>query len=751
MKRSVKWLWIIVIGGILAVNLVAVLINAGAFGYMPSMEELENPSSALASEVYGADGSVMGRYFIEDRSYTDYKDISPNVVHALIATEDERFYEHSGIDAIGTMAIPYYLVTGKRRGSSTLTQQLAKNLFPRENANMFTIPFIKLKEWILAIKLERNLTKDEIVALYLNTVPFSDNTYGIKNASKTFFNKKPGDLKVEEAAVLVGMLKGNTLYNPRRNPKTSTDRRNVVMDQMVKNNFLSPGEAQNLKGQPIKLDYNKIASHHEGVAPYFRQVLEQDLKKWCKEHKKPDGHEYNIYKDGLKIYTSIDPTMQRYAEQAVAQHLASLQKQFVSQSQIANGSIWKKHAGILNDAVKNSDRYRMMKDEGTSEADILKVMNTPVKMKVFAWNNDRMKDTTMTPVDSIKYMRQFLQCGFVVMDPSTGYVKAWVGGINHNYFQYDHCNYNTKRQVGSTIKPLLYCLAVDNGTSPCATISAAPVYFPSIKKTYDAGGASKGAMSMRNGLAHSINNIALNIINITGVKPFIDFAHKCGITSNLEPYPSIALGAGDISLLEMVRAYSMFPNAGINTKPMYITKIEDRNGNLLASFVPEQKEIISDATAYAMVRMMQGVVDFGTGQRMRSRYGIQSEMGGKTGTTNNQADAWFMGYTPQLVAGVWVGCDDRFLRFSSTALGQGSAAALPVYAYFFQKVYADKTLGIDKNAKFVRPASLANRSDCDLYNDEYSGGGFNAGQNGADSTPDEEIEEIGVPDESEYQ
>lgn len=710
-KRGIRILWRIFAIGILAFILLVVLINAGFMGYMPSMKELENPSSALSSDVYASDGTVIGRYYVQDRSTTKFAEISPNVFNALLATEDVRFYEHSGIDPIATIAIPFYIISGKKRGSSTITQQLAKNLFPRENQSMLTLPFIKLKEWIMAVKLERDLTKNEIITLYVNTVPYGDNVYGIRNASLTFFNKLPSKLTIPEAAVLIGMLKGNTLYNPRRNPERSLERRNVVINQMADNGFITREEGEKFMKEPLVLDYHKL-DHHEGMAPYFRQVLEQELKKICADLKKPDGTKYNIYKDGLKIYTTIDVRMQRYAEQAVEQHIADIQKLFTAQRSYASGAIWKEYEKYLTESIKSSERYRTLKKEQNMGHDaIMRELAKPVKMRVFAWNKQHHKDTTMSPIDSIKYMKMFLQAGFMAMDPYTGEVKAWVGGIDHTYFQYDHVNTNTRRQVGSTIKPMLYTLAVDNGFSPCGTVPTSPVDFPGVPH-YDAGGHKDGEIPMQKALALSINNAALYLIKQVGVNAFADFLRKCAISAPIDKVPSLALGVPDISLYEMLQAYTMFPSGGINVQPMYITKIEDKNGSVLKSFVPVQKEVINANTAFKMVRMMKGVVDYGTAVRLRYRYGFKGEIAGKTGTTNKQADAWFIGYTPQILAGAWVGCDDRYLRFGSQALGQGAAAALPIWAEFMKRVYADKSLNITTEATFKQPEGF---DDCNVF------------------------------------
>ncbi len=682
-------------------------------GYMPSLAELENPQSAVSSEVLAADGTVLGRYYVLDRSNSKFNEISPNIVNALLATEDSRFYDHAGIDPVATIAIPFYVLLHKKRGSSTITQQLAKNLFPRKSQSTLTLPFMKLKEWVLAVKLERNLTKQEIITLYLNTVPFGDNVYGIKNASMTFYNKMPDKVSIDEAAVLIGMLKGNTMYNPRTRPKRARERRNVVLEQMRKSNYISEVQMDSLKAKETPLDYHKI-DYHDGIAPYFRQVVEQYVKQACAELKKPDGTPYDIYKDGLKIYTTIDMRMQHYGEEAVQEHLTELQKQFIAQPGYVDGAVWKRKGNVQNilmNSIKSSDRYQMLRNQDKSEEQAIKEMGKPIKMKVFTWTKTRSKDTVMSPIDSIKYMKLFLQAGFMAMDPFTGEVKAWVGGIDHNFFMYDHVNINTKRQVGSTIKPLLYSFAIDNGFSPCGIVSTAPQEFPTLDKPYDAGGSDEGDIMMMTALAKSINNAALYILKQVGIEPFIDFVHKCGINSRLDAVPAVALGVSDISLYEMLGAYSMFPNGGMHTDPYFLVKIEDKNGMPIKNFAAKQKELINKNTAFKMVKMMRGVVNNGTGGRLRWRFGIHNDVAGKTGTTNNQADAWFIGYTPQLLAGVWVGCDDREFRFRSERLGQGASAALPIWAYFMRRVYADPKTGILPNKTFDQPAGFI---DCEV-------------------------------------
>lgn len=717
-KVLIKWMWRLFIAGIILFICLIIGINYGLLGYMPSMEELENPQSNEASTVYSADGVILGQYFYENRVPVKYEDISPNVIHALIATEDERYYEHSGIDGIAILRA--IINFGNKGGGSTITQQLAKNLFPRENVSKFTLPFIKLKEWITAVKLERNLTKEEIITLYLNTVPFGNNSFGIKTAANTYYGKEPKDLTVDEAAVLIGMLKANTRYNPKRNPENSKGRRNVVIQKMYENNFITASDAEKYKSLPIKLNY-QVIDHHSGYAPYFRQVLEIELKKWAEQHKKPDGSKYDIYKDGLKIYTTIDSKMQRYAEESVEEHLKSLQKIFVSQPNIKSGTVWngKVRQNVLMKHVKDSDRYQILASEGLSHEEIMESFKKPIKMSVFTYaNDDHLKDTVMSPLDSIKYMKSYLQAGFMVMDHGNGEVKAWVGGINHKYFQYDHVNMSTKRQVGSTIKPFVYTLAIDYGISPCSAVSTAPQKFPGFK-LYGAGGSKSGSMSMSSALAASINNASLYLLNRVGIKNFINFIQKTGISSNIEAVPSIALGVSDISMYEMLWAYSIFPNQGVNSKPLMVTRITDRHGTVIDEFVSERKEVISSGTAFKMVKMMMGVIESGTARSLRS-YGLNGDIAGKTGTTNNQADAWFIGFTPQYLAGAWVGCDDRFLRFNS-GIGQGSKAALPIWGIFFRKMKNDKDSGYDPSKKFEFPKNF---DYCSVSNNSQNRGIF---------------------------
>jgi penicillin-binding protein 1A len=719
MKKGVKIFWWVFFSGLILGILLIVSANIGLLGKMPSIKELSNPTALIASQVYAEDGSLMGKYYIEDRIDVPYNEISPQVMNALVATEDERFLSHNGID--GRSLLRSVASFGTSGGASTITMQTAKNLFTDDWAtkNIILRLIQKLKEAIIAVKLERNFSKEEIITLYLNTVSFSDNVFGIRNAAKTFFQKEPSELSTSEAAVLVGMLKGNYIYNPRlyigKPVDKSRERRNVVLHQMVRSNFLTEAEANALSKEPIKLNYRKL-NENSGLAPYFRGVLGEELKKWCKEHENPaTGKPYNLYKDGLKIYTTINPRMQQYAEDAVSKHIASMQKILNAQKNVKNGSVWKDHENILEAAMKQSDRWKNMKKEGASEDEIRKSFNEKTQMSVFAWNEKREIDTLMTPYDSIKYCRQMLQAGFMAMDPQTGAIKAWVGGIDFKTFKFDHANINTKRQVGSTIKPLLYGLAIENGgftpSTPVEDVQQNFEGFGVVPATTTS--CSNQTMPMAEALAQSRNCATAYIMKQLGNKGndaavrFVEFLKNCGVKTEVEPVPAICLGSGEISLYEMVQAYSMFPAGGFSVKPMYITRIEDKNGNPLQVNTSERKEVISAATAYNIITMMNGVMKYGTGKRAAS-YGINvTNISGKTGTTNDNSDAWFMGYTPQLLCGVWTGCDDRFIRFSSTSVGQGSSVALPVWAYFYSSCLKDRNTGLDNKLAFVKPEGMA--------------------------------------------
>ncbi|HEX8676820.1 MAG TPA: transglycosylase domain-containing protein, partial [Segetibacter sp.] len=571
---------------------------------MPSIQDLENPSASLASEVIADDGTVMGKYYLEDRTHVDFKDINKNITNALIATEDERFYRHSGVD--GRALARAIINLGKEGGGSTISQQLAFNLFNGNRArNRFSRSMQKVKEWIIAIKLERNFTKDEILALYLNTVPFGDNVFGIRNACKTFFQKEPDVINIEEAAVLIGMLKGSTLYNPRVNPKMALDRRNTVLDQMVRNSFLTESVANELKLKPIALNYKKM-DETAGLAPYFRMVLGQEMKKWSSKHTKQNGSNYDLYRDGLKIYTTINPRMQLYAEEAVGKHISYMQKILNSQTNIRKGTVWKGREDILQAAMKNSDRWKNLQKEGLDEAEIKKTFYKKVPMKVFAWNTRRETDTIMRPYDSIKYSRQMLQAGFMAMDPISGEIKAWVGGIDFKTFKYDHVNINTKRQVGSTIKPLLYSLAIEEGGfTPNTIVQDVQQNFGDLGLVPNTSATCTGrSVPMANALAWSRNCASAFILKQLGnngndaATRFAEFLRKCNFATRIDPFPSIALGAVELSLYEMMQGYSMFPGHGFNAKPLMIARIEDKNGNVLENFLPAQrKEVINEVTA----------------------------------------------------------------------------------------------------------------------------------------------------------
>lgn len=705
MKKAVRIFWRIFLGGFVAFILLIILVNFGVFGRMPSLSELENPSILQASEVYAADGTLMGKYYKErgNRSNVKYRDISKYVIDALVSTEDERFYKHSGIDFKSTLRAVF--TAGTQGGGSTITQQLAKALLAQGSSNKALRVIEKLKEWIISIKLEKNFTKEEILTLYLNAVPFGDNIYGIRNAARTFFQKEPDVLKVEEAAVLVGMLKANHTYNPRRNPVAAKDRRNVVLSQMVANGKLKREEFERLKGQPIKLNYRKL-DENTGYAPYFREVLKSEIRTALKEVKKSNGDSYDIYDDGLKIYTTINPQMQEYAEEGMAHQMAALQKGIDMRQDMKTGSIWKGHEKLLQKAMKESDRWKNMAEDGFTDKEIKASFEVKTTMKVFCWNTRYEKDTTMTPMDSIKYHLQMEQAAFMAMDPITGEVRAWVGGINFKTYKNDHVNLNTKRQVGSTIKPFLYTQAMEERNfkpeTECENVAqnfGGGRWVPAGKRC---GG---GVLKMADALAYSKNCATAYIMKQVGPAEFADFLGRLNIPTKVEPFPSICLGTCDLSLYEMLWGYTVFAGRGFSTRPYCISRIEDRNGNVIKRFdySANRKEVVSEVTAYTMARMMQGPVDKGTARGMRIRVGA-AEMGGKTGTTDDNADAWFIGYTPQLLAGSWVGFEYNFMRNQ----GDGSTISRPITEYFFKKVLADKRMGIERDAKFVKPANMEN-------------------------------------------
>ncbi len=708
MTRSVKILWRLFFFGLLSVVVLFVMASYGVFGKMPSLQDLENPEADLASEIVSADGIPMGKYYAENRSEVKYDDISDNVIKAVIATEDERFYEHSGIDAraVGRAVIKL----GTDGGGSPITQQLAKMILKQGHGNMLSRGLEKIKEWIIAVKLERNFTKEEIITLYLNRAAWG-NIYGIRNASLTYFQKEPSRLKVEEAAVLVGMLKG-FIYNPVSAPQRSLSRRNTVIDRMVvtKQHYLTAEEAEVLKAKPLVINYRKI-DEEVGIAPYYRRSLADEIKKWCAAHTNPRTNEpFDLYRDGLKVYTTIDSRMQAIAEEVTAEHLPVLQRKLDAALKGRDAKIWKGRETTLNKAMKFSERWKNMKEAEMSDEEIIKSFSVRTKMKIFSWRGDKehAMDTTMTPMDSIKYHKKLLQTSFVCIDPKSGEVKAYVGGPDYKWFKYD--NASALRQVGSTIKPLLYTLAVtDAGYGPETPISGGALTLSG--KTITGGGGP-----MANCLAKSLNSAAWHLIAIIGVKRLKEFAEQCGVTAKLSNYPSLALGAAEIPMLQMLQSYTMFPNKGYNTPILYMTRIEDKNGNLIYEFPLSQgKQVIAERDAYTMVKMMQGVIQFGTAKRVNA-YKIPVEKAGKTGTTNDNTDGWFIGYTPELLAGSWVGCADPFIPIYQNNAG-GAEMSSPRWGRFMEKVYASAKLGYGKQKEFEVPLEM--KSDPISADPEY--------------------------------
>jgi penicillin-binding protein 1A len=731
-RKYIRNFWIIYGASVLLILFVFILTSFGGLGFMPTFEELENPKSNLASEVYSADQVLLGKYYIENRTVSHYSELSPHIINALIATEDARFIEHSGIDFRSLGRVLFGVITFNRGagGGSTITQQLAKNLFPRqENPNIFSLVFRKFKEWIIAVKLERNYTKEEILAMYLNTVDFGCQSFGIKSAAKTYFNKTPKELNTEESALLVGMLQAPSKYNPVRNPERAKTRREVVLAQMKKYNYLTQKQYDSLKVLKIDMSKYKLQDQNTGLATYFREYLRLVLTQWCTTHFKADGKTpYNLYKDGLKIYTTINSKMQKYAEDAMQEYLGkTLQPEFYKSWKGLKKAPYDwtfKEADItamLETSMKRSDRYIKLKARGVSDELIKKDFETPTHMMIFSWKGEH--DTIMTPMDSIRYCKWFLQSGLMSMEPQTGYVRAYVGGFDYRYFKYDHvCS--SKRQVGSSFKPFLYALAMQEGEfSPCTKVPNVPVTFDmpdGTKWTPKNAGSAKqeheGEMiTLKWALANSINYISAYLMKRYSPYAVVKIARKMGMKSDLPPVYSLCLGTADLSVYEMTGAYSTFANKGVYVEPIFITRIEDKNGNVLETFSPKTEEAISEETAYLMIMLMKGVVEAGTGTSIRYKYKLTNPIAGKTGTTQNNSDGWFMGVTPYLVTGVWVGCEDRSIHFRSTAQGQGAHMALPIWATYMQKVYADKSLGVKKD-DFEKPAKeLSVEVDCAKY------------------------------------
>jgi len=729
-KKSIVWFWALSLSPIVLIFLILFCVRI--FSDLPKTEELQNPKTLLATEIYSSDMKVLGKFYAENRTNVKYKDISPYVVNALIATEDARFYDHSGIDIKALGRVVFGALTGNSSsgGGSTITQQLAKMLFPREDLSKIGLVIRKFKEWIIAVKLEREYTKEEIIALYLNKFDYVNNAVGIKSAAQIYFNTTPDSLKIEQAAMLVGMAKNPAYFNPNRFHERAEGRRNTVLQQMHKYGYLTKQESDSLQQIPLKLDFHP-ESHNEGLAPYFREYLRDVfLKKWCEENRKPDGTKYDVYRDGLKIYTTIDSRMQRYAEQAVTEHLTDLQAAFFKDCARKKNApfAWNvskdEIATIMNQAMKRSERYRVLKKAGLSLDEIEKIFNTAIPMKVFTWQGE--KDTVLSPWDSIKYAKHYLQTGFMSMEPQTGYIKAWVGGINHKYFQYDHVQIGHARQVGSTFKPFVYALAIQEGYSPCYRLPNVPTTIAYDDKEWTPSNSDdklNGRMlTIQQALANSVNYISAYFMKQFGPQATVDLVRRMGIVSPIEAVPAICLGTPEISVFEMVGANATFANKGTWIQPTFVTRIEDKNGKVLADFVPKIEEVMSEEKAYIMVELMKGVVTSGTGVRLRYRYKLNQPMAGKTGTTQNNSDGWFMGITPDLVSGCWVGGEDRSIHFNSTNEGQGASMALPIFAKYMTKVYADKTIKISQG-EFEKPSKkITIEMDCSKYNKELESG-----------------------------
>lgn len=739
----IAWFWSVFALGILAIGLLFVLAGWGAFGPMPTFEELENPETNLATEIISSDGETLGKYYNENRTPIKYEDLPNHLVQALVATEDERYYQHSGIDALGTLRA--FVFVGTRGGASTITQQFAKQLFTGDIAsNAFErILFQKTKEWVIAARLERQYTKEEIITMYLNHYGFGYQGIGIRSASNIYFGKEAKDLKIEEAAVLVGMLKNSSLYNPVRRPELVEQRRNQVLRQMEKNGFLTKEEKDSLQQIPMKIEFTP-QGHDEGIATYFRAYLQGFLKKWIEDNPKPDGSKYNIYRDGLKVYTSIDSRMQDYAEEAVRKHISNLQKEFDRQNQnnktapFRNVTLEKRNS-IIREAMQRSDRWRILKNQGKSEEEIVDSFGKETPMEIFTW--DGLKDTIMTPRDSIVHYKTFLQSGMMSMTPQTGEVKAWVGGINFKYFKYDHVKQG-KRQVGSTFKPFVYATAIEElHLSPCDmlpknlyTIEAGKhgnMQDWTPKNSGSGDNVYTGMVNLKEGLAQSINSVTARLIDRTGPGPVINLIGKMGIdTHKIPAVPSIALGTPELSVFEMVSAYSVFVNEGVYVKPVIVTRIEDKNGTILYQHVSETRDVLSKEAAYVTVNLMEGVTQSGSGAKLRGTgaggsevykraitgypYDFKNPIAGKTGTTQNQSDGWFIGMVPNLVTGVWVGAENRSVHFPTITYGQGATMALPIWGMYMKDIYANKELNISKE-DFKKPEELSIAVDCESF------------------------------------
>ncbi len=741
-KKFIKWFWGIVLGGILFICFLFLLASWGVFGTLPTFEELENPENNLATEIISTDGKTIGKYAVENRTPIRYKDLPNNLIKALVSTEDERFYEHSGIDFRGLARAISKPGSG---GASTITQQLAKMLFTGK-ASRSILPRIgqKLKEWVVATKLESQYTKQEIITMYLNKYDFLNRAVGIRSASRIYFDKEPKDLKVHESAMLVGMLKNSSYFNPLRRAELVKQRRNVVLKQMERNEHFTLAVKDSLQKLPLNLKYTP-ETHSDGLATYFREHLRDYLKTWVKNNPKANGESYNIYRDGLKIFVTIDSRMQQYAQEAVTEHMSNLQKYFFDEQKrnkqapfydIEKSDINK----IINRAKKNTDRYKKMKKAGKTDKEIETSFKTKKEMRVFTWKGDR--DTIMTPYDSIRYYKYFLRSGLVSIEPQTGHIKAWVGGINNKYFKYDAVE-QQKRQVGSTFKPFVYATAINQlKLSPCDKFPNTLYTIPKEKYGMDddwtpknSDGKYGGELTLKQALAGSVNVITARLIDKVSPINVARLAKSAGVSSDIQANPSIALGALDLSLLEMVSAYSTFANKGLRVSPMMLMRIEDKNGTVLEDFIPETKEVLSEESAYVILNLMEGVTQGGSGTRLRGSfprpkyltgypYKFRNPIAGKTGTTQNQSDGWFMGIVPNLATGVWTGGEDRSIHFAGIGKGQGASMSLPTWGIYMRKCYNDKTLNIS-DKPFEKPADLSINIDCtkviETTNDETDG------------------------------
>ncbi len=749
MKRKfVIIFWSLFIVGILAVTGIFVSITNGWLGYLPPLEELQNPKNRFASEIFTSDMQSLGRYYrYENRIGVQFDELSPYLVDALIATEDVRYHDHTGIDYKSFFRA--LLSLGRAGGGSTITQQLAKQLWSPRAENSFERVMQKPIEWVIATQLERLYSKDEIMLMYFNQFDFLYNAVGIKSASQVYFATTPDKLTLEQAAMLVGMFKNPALYNPIRRPEKTENRRNVVLEQMCKYDYITRDVCDSVKQIPLQLTY-RSADHKQGMAPYFREYLriiltakepkESDYPKWnhqqyiidkkqwdenplygfCRKHKKADGTDYDLYQDGLRIYTTIDSRMQQYAEEAVSEHMQDLQKRFFKEKKKKTYAPFSRKLtteeidGIMSRTMRQTDRYRALKQQGKTDLQILENFNTPVEMQVFSY--DGMIDTVLSPMDSIRWNKHFLRCGFMSIEPHSGHVKAYVGGPSFSYFQYDMATVG-RRQVGSTVKPYLYTLAMDEGMWPCDKTVNEPVTLIDANGKHwtprDDHGKNRGdSVTLQWGLQQSSNWISAYLMSLFTPEQLVRLMRSFGIQGQLDPVVSLCLGPCEVSVQEMVDAYTTFPNKGIRVEPLYVTRIEDNNGNLIASFTPQSHEIISELTSYKMIHMLRAVVDHGTGVRLRYRYKINAPIGGKTGTTQNNSDGWFVGFTPSLVSGCWVGGEDRAIHFDSMAEGQGASMALPIFALYMQKVLADETLGYSETEQFDIPEWLDPKAGC---------------------------------------